>query len=150
MKTLVVAFSVLILGVPAIGDDAADRAKLVGTWQLEHGNEKDGSVWILESKSDAIRIVHSQNNQKLVDFECNTVGRDCDVTDAGHHHAKVSMWFNGPKLVQYETRGSEVVKYRIAVTGEGNTMEVEVIPIVPAGTTEILQFRRVLLSASQK
>jgi hypothetical protein len=54
-------------------------------------------------------------------------GRDCGITDAGHH-AMVSMWFNGSKLVQFETRGSEVIKYRLSATG-ANTMEVEVIPL---------------------
>jgi hypothetical protein len=52
------------------------------------------------------------------------------------------MWFNGPKLVELETKGKEVVKRRFAVAGEGDTLEIEVIPIEPAGKTETLRFRR--------
>jgi hypothetical protein len=140
----------LIFAAAALADDEADREKILGTWQLEHGSDKDGSVWIIEAKDNGVHVVHSQQNQKLVDFECNTLGRDCDLTDAGHHHMKVSFWYNGPKLVQYETRGSDVVKYRLTATGQGDTMEVEVIPVVPSGNTEVRQFKRVQLSATQK
>ena len=139
--TLLLAFS-----MTAIADDAVDRTKLIGSWQLEQGSDKDGSLWTLESKGDDIHIVHSSGSQTVTDFACNTVGKDCDVTNAGRH-VKISMWYNGPKLVQFETRGSEVTKLRFGVTGQGDTMEVEVIPVVPAGKTEILQFKRVTTSA---
>lgn len=150
MKTLVMMLSVVIFGEVAFADDAADRAKLLGTWQLEHGNDKEGSIWMLEDRNDVLHIVQSQNSQKLAEFECGTGGRDCDATDSGHQ-AKVSMWFSGPKLVQLETRGNDVIKRRFAIVGQGDAMEVEVLPIVPAGKTEILQFKRIQqVSASQK
>jgi hypothetical protein len=47
------------------------------------------------------------------------------------------MWFNGPKLVELETRGAQVVKRRFSITGDGDTMDLETIPIVPTGKSEI-------------
>lgn len=149
MRNSLATLTILVFAVAAFADDAADRAKLIGTWQLEHGSDKDGSQWTLQSKGDTIRIVHSQNTQKLADFQCNTAGRDCDVTDAGHS-AKVSLYYNGPKLVQFETQGSQVVKCRLGVNAQGDTMEVEVIPVVPAGKTEVLEFKRVQAVADSK
>jgi len=147
MRKLVVTLTGLLFCSVLLGDDIADRGKLAGTWQLQKGSDKDGSVWTLESKGDGVHIVRLQANQKLTDFECNTLGRDCDVTETGHH-VKLSIWYNGPKLVQLETRGSEVVKWRLAVTGQGDTMEVEEIPVTPEGKTEILEFKRVLTTSA--
>jgi hypothetical protein len=56
---------------------------------------------------------------------------------------KVSMCFNGPKLVELETRGNQVVKRRFTVTGDGDTMDLETIPIVPTGKSETTHLRRV-------
>ena len=50
-----------------------------------------------------MHFIRSENNQKDADFKCNTMGRECQVTDSGHG-AKVSMWFSGSKLVQLETK----------------------------------------------
>jgi Ni/Co efflux regulator RcnB len=149
MKKLVITLSVLVFSSALLADDAADRAKLIGTWQLQGGSDKDGSVWTLEAKEDSIHIVHSQNSQKVAEYECNTVGKDCEVTDSGHK-VKVSMWYNGPKLVEFETRGSDVTRLRFGVTGQGDTMEVEETPLSPAGKTEVLQFKRVQTISAQK
>jgi hypothetical protein len=45
--------------------------------------------------------------------------------------------------VETETIGSRVVKRRFAVTGDGDKMELEVIPIEPEGKTETVVFKRV-------
>ena len=147
MKHLVITLSVFVFAGALLGDDASDRAKLAGTWQLESGTDKSGTVWTLESKGDGIHVTRLQNNQKLTDFECNTLGKDCDVTDAGHRE-KISMWYNGPKLVEFETRGSDVTRWRFAVSSQGDTLEVEQTPISPAGKTETMKFKRVEQTAS--
>ena len=149
MRTLLIGISMLMLCGALLADDEADRTKLIGTWQLQSGSDKDGSLWTLETKTDGLRIVRSQNNQTLAEFECNTVGKDCDVKDSGHH-VKVSFYYNGPKLVEFETRGSDVVKWRFGITGQGDTMEVEEIPVSPAGKTEVLQFKRAPTVSAQK
>lgn len=148
---LSLAGSLLVLSTVAVlADSSSDRARLAGAWQLQadHGNS-GGVVWNLESKDDAIRISCSENGQKVADFECNTMGRECEVKDSGRQ-AKVSMWFSGPKLVELETRGSQVIKRRFAAVDGGEAMEIEVIPVVPAGKTEVLRFKRMQVSEARK
>ena len=57
--------------------------------------------------------------------------------------SRISMWFNGPKLVEMETKGSQVVKRRFSITGDGDTLDLETIPIAPAGKVETSHFKRV-------
>lgn len=121
----------------AFGADGGDRAKLIGAWE----SHSDGATWILAENGDAMHITHVQNDRKLADFECNTAGRECSVKDAGKA-VKISMWFNGPKLVLMETRGSEVVKRRFQIGGDGTGMELETIPIVPEGKPEMARLNR--------
>jgi hypothetical protein len=121
----------------AFGADDAGRAKLIGAWE-SHG---DGGTWVLAENGDAMHVTHVQNDRKLTDFECNTEGRECSVKDAGKS-AKISMWFNGPQLVLMETRGSDVVKRRFQVAGDGTAIEVETIPIVPQGKPETATLNR--------
>ena len=136
----VVLFVAIALGTVAQADDAITRAKLSGAWQL--GSDKGGSTWILDEKGDAIHITYLEGDQKLAEFECNTMGRDCDVKESGKS-AKVSMWFSGSKLVELVTKGRQVVKRQFAVAEPGDTLELEVIPIQPDGKTETIRFRRV-------
>lgn len=131
-----------LFSATTFGDDVSARANLMGTWQLENGADKDaGSVWVLENKGDALHIAYSENDRQVADFECNTMGRECEGKDAGRE-AKISLWFSGPKLVQLETRGSEVVKRRFAASQPGDSMEIEVIPIVPDGKKQVLKLKR--------
>jgi hypothetical protein len=53
------------------------------------------------------------------------------------------MWFNGPKLVELETSGTQVVKRRFSITGNGDTMDLEAIPIAPVGKVETSHFKGV-------
>jgi hypothetical protein len=43
----------------------------------------------------------------------------------------MSMWFNGPKLIELETTGNQGVKRRFTVTGDGDSMELETIRVAP-------------------
>jgi hypothetical protein len=135
-----ILFAALALGAAAQGDDAVNRAKLSGAWQS--GTGTGAATWILDQKADAAHITYLEGDRKLADFECNTMGHECAVKEAGKS-AKVSIWFSGAKLVELETRGREVVKRRFAVAEQGDTLEVEVIPIMPEGKAETLYFRRV-------
>jgi hypothetical protein len=135
-------FALVALAMIAAADNFSDREKLLGSWQPQQTSAKEAGAWMIESKgADVWHITHSVGDQKLLEFECSTMGRDCEAKESGKP-AKVSMWFNGPKLVELETKGKEVVKRRFAVAGEGDTLEIEVIPIEPAGKTETLRFRR--------
>jgi hypothetical protein len=140
-----VSFAIILFATAAFASDSSTRAKLIGRWQpLESAAKaaKEAGVWTLEAKGgDNLRVTHSLGDQKLSEFECSTTGRECEMKDSGKT-AKVSMWFNGAKLVELETKGREVVKRRFAVAGQGDILEVEVIPIVPEGKPETLRFER--------
>jgi hypothetical protein len=142
MRTL---FLIVLFASVALADGASDHVKLTGTWQPVEGT--DGVTWTLENTSNAVKITQSQNGQKVSEFECNVAGKECEISDNGHK-AKVSMWFNGAKLVELETRGSEVVKRVFSVVQPDDFLEVEVIPVVPGGKTETLRFHRAQLTAA--
>jgi hypothetical protein len=137
------ALSVLVLFAGHVfADEVSDRAKLVGAWQPQEPATKESPAWTVESKgSDVLKVTRSAGDQKLAEFECSTSGRECEMKDSGKS-GTVSMWFNGSMLVELETKGKEVIKRRFSVADQGNTLEIEVIPIVPGGKTETLRFRR--------
>jgi hypothetical protein len=138
-----VVFSLLAFGaVLLMADDSSARARLVGAWQPQDSTAKDAGVWTLERKGDEVmHISYSVGDQKMIEFECGTTGKECKVKDSGKS-ATVSLWFNGSRLVALETRGQEVLKRRFAV-GDGDSLEVEVIPIQPDGKSEKVVFRRI-------
>jgi hypothetical protein len=133
--------TLLVVGLACSGmllaDESTDRAKLVGTWQAP---ENSGPTWILKSAPQGLHVTEMQRNEKTVDFECNTMGRECDIKAPGRTF-KILMWYNGPKLVVMQTRGDEVIKYRLQ-TLDDNKMELEVVPIVPPGKSEVVSLAR--------
>jgi len=116
-----------------LAGDAGGRDKLIGAW------EADGVTWTLQQNGDALRITQSRNDQQISKIECTVGGQECSVKDGGHA-LKVMMYYNGPKLVEMETRGSEVVKRRF--TADGDALEIETIPIVPDGKPQVLKLKR--------
>jgi hypothetical protein len=56
--------------------------------------------------------------------------------------ATVSLWQNGPKLVELRTRGDRVTKRRFTLADKGSTLDVEVLPISPPGETQTLAYSR--------
>ncbi|MGA3044319.1 MAG: hypothetical protein ABSF54_26390 [Bryobacteraceae bacterium] len=150
MKWKLLAPAAMLFAVAAPAADDAGRGSINGEWQLEAGAGKgSGASWILESKNDEIHVTQLQNGQKMADFDCNTLGRECEAKDSGRH-AKVSFYFNGSKLVELETRGSEVLKRRFSVGDQGDLMEVELIPVVPEGKPAVERFKRVPVSTAGK
>lgn len=142
-QRMLISAVILSAGVTAFADDTASRSKLIGNWSAQTPH----AAWAFDQGTGGLKVVHSEGNDRVSEFECNTSGRECKIKDAGKA-ATVSMWFSGPKLVQMETRGSDVVKRRFSVIGEGDTLELEIIPVVPAGKPETLQFKRVQATAS--
>jgi hypothetical protein len=143
MLVPIFALSTLLLASTAFADDDSSRAKLMGKWQQSDGTGEAKPTWDLkEGLADSIHVTISSGAQTVAEFECNTVGKECAVKDAGRK-SKVSMWFNGPKLVELETRGTQVVKRRFSIAGDGDTMDLETIPIAPVGKVETSHFKRV-------
>jgi len=110
----------------------------MGTWQSDNGAAQ--ASWTLAEKGDSIHVANSNGGQTVEDFACNTSGKECSVKHAGHS-AKVSMWFNGAKLVELESTGSQTVKRRFTVTGK-DSMDVETIHVSEGGSPEIAHFKR--------
>lgn len=137
-----VLLTTVVMAGYAMAAEAAEHSKLIGEWKADDTGNDDAGTWILESKGDALKITHSMGNRKVMEFECGTTGRECAAKDSGKS-AKVSMWFNGPKLVEVETRGDEVVKRRFGVGEKEDNLELEVIPVAPAGKSETLHLARV-------
>jgi hypothetical protein len=141
----IATMGILFMAAVALADDSDQRAKLTGSWQ-EASDAKE--AWVLQPLPDGMHITSSSGGKTVVEVECK-MAQECDIKDSGHH-AKVMMYFNGPKLVTTETIGSRIVKRRFTVTGDGNTMELEVIPIEPEGKTETITFKRVATEAAKR
>ena len=125
-------------GANALADDQSDRQKLIGSWEPQGAT---GTAWTFSPAQNSIRVTELDNSNKIADFACTTDGTSCEVKIAGKK-AQVSMWFNGPQLVEMETKGSEVVKRRFKILPQGDVMEMEVIPVVPGGKTETFECKR--------
>ncbi len=138
MTISIITLTTLLLAAPAFADDEASHAKLMGKWQQSDGETK--SIWGFQDSAGSVHVTNSEGT-KTVAFDCNTMGKECAVDDAGRR-SKVTMYYNGPKLVEVEIRGAQVVKRRFAVTGDGDTMDLETIPISPSGKSEIAHFKR--------
>jgi hypothetical protein len=139
------SLTVLVCGIAAAADDEADRAKLVGSWQMVPDNAQ---LWTFSTKGDSIKVVEVEQGNKVADFECNTDGKACEVKIGGKK-ASVSLWYNGAKLVELEQKGENVVERHFAAGHEPDAMEVEVAPISPAGSHETLKFKRAATVAKQ-
>jgi hypothetical protein len=127
-------------------ETVSDRSKLAGTWESATPDKGDREVWVIEEDDSGLRIKHNDSG-KETEFDCDRGKRDCEVKGDARK-LQVSTWFNGPMLVQLETRGSDVVKRRFVVQSQDDLMEVEVMPLVPPGKTEVLRFKRVVAAAS--
>lgn len=141
----IATMGILVLASVALADDAEQRAKLSGSWQeTSDANE----AWVLQPSANGMHITSSSSGKTVVELDCK-MAQDCDIKDSGHR-AKVMMYFNGAKLVATETMGSRIVKRRFTVTGDGNTMELEVIPIEPDGKAETIVFKRVATETAKQ
>ncbi len=138
----------LLVAGSAPADEVADRAKLLGSWQSPAGHDGD-SIWTLEAKGEAIRLSETRQGETLLEFECVAAGKECEAKESGRK-AKVSLWFNGPKLVVMETRGSDVIERRFLVAGAGDTLHIEVLQVAPPGKTETLELKRLQMAAGSK
>lgn len=149
MNIRVIGLAALVFGVGAFASNA-DRAKLMGAWESQSGADNNSKVtWLLEAKGDAMHITYLQGSQKLTEFECDTSGQECSTKDSGRP-AKILLWFNGPKLVELETKGSEVVKRRFTIAGTGEEMDVELVPIASKSKAETVHFKRTKVALPDK
>jgi hypothetical protein len=133
-----------MVSVPGLAQDSADRVKLNGAWQPQGSGAAQG-VWTIEETSAGMRVTNSQGEKKIAEFVCD-FAKECEAKDAGKK-VKVTLYFNGPKLVLMETKGDQVLKRRFGFGETADVMELELIPVAPAGRTETAHFTRVQSAA---
>lgn len=111
------------------------RPNLSGTWQLDAAKSDMKTVkiadatWVIKEGDNTIHITESENGRaKAVELQCSTDGKECQVTG---DKAKASFWYNGPMLVEMETKGDHVTRYRMKLSSDGKTLTIETTHIVP-------------------
>lgn len=142
----IAAFTALAaLGAPNLkADTQSDRESLVGSW----GQNGGAAGWTITDTPQGLHIRQTEGAGVVADFDCTTDGQNCDVKVAGHK-AKVSIYFNGPALVEIETKGEQIVKRRFSTADAGQSMKVEVTQMSGRVQTEELQFQRRAAAASK-
>jgi hypothetical protein len=135
-----------LLSMAAGAGDRADRDNLLGIWQAAEGASHE--AWSLESKGDVLRVVRTDNGKVTLEATCKPDGTDCSATDEGKK-VTVIMYFNGPALVQMETRDSYVTTRKFALDGESGRMTIEVNPITGPGKHYTLLLTRHLQAAAR-
>jgi hypothetical protein len=141
------AASVGMISPLAFAQDEAVRAKLNGSWQAKEQGATQ-AVWTIQPQGEGLHITTSDGTRTVAEFVCQ-FAKECEAKDAGKK-VKVMFYFNGPKLVMMETRGDEIVKRRFGFGDAADVMEVEMIPVTPAGKSETTHFTRVQTVAASK
>ncbi|MCC6537124.1 MAG: hypothetical protein IT162_06210 [Bryobacterales bacterium] len=116
---------------------AAERPDFTGNWRQEGG--QGGTITITQSEEE---LSISSKAGAGTEVKCALRGQSCKAIVDGER-VSVSYWFNGPMLVEMATGGKQkdrAVKTRRKLAEDGQTMEVEVMPIAPPGKAEKLTF----------
>ena len=137
--------ALLLFSAAVFAEDYADTSKLAGTFDLDGAGK---TTWKLAAIDDGVHFTYVRGGQKVADFDCNTTGKECAVKIDGKA-VKVSVYFNGPRLVMLETRGDNVTKWRFGALAAGQELEVESTPITGSGKAETLRFKRIDVQASR-
>jgi hypothetical protein len=130
--TLAACLALALLAYPG---RAQEHPNLAGTWQFDaskseqHNTRVAGATWVIEEGDNTIHITESEGgNAKKIEVKCSTDGKDCNI--AGEK-AKASFWYNGPTLVEMETRGDRVNRFKMKLSDDAKTLTVELNSIVP-------------------
>jgi hypothetical protein len=130
--TFVVCSALAVLASPL---GAQDRPNLSGTWQFDsskselHTVKVAGATWVINEDDSTIRISESEDGDgRKVELKCTTDGKECKV--AGEK-GTASFWYNGALLVEMETHGDHVTRYRMKLSDDGKTLTVDTTSIVP-------------------
>jgi hypothetical protein len=137
MRTVIYALSacwaLVSLAVPSAGQEQ-ERPSFSGTWTFDasksevHSSKISSATWVIEEGDNSIHISQSENGKaKKTELQCTTDGKECKFPG----DRRDSFWFNGPMLVDMETKSEHVTRFRMKISDDGKTLTVEVTPIVP-------------------
>ncbi|HEV8037431.1 MAG TPA: hypothetical protein VGP62_01110 [Bryobacteraceae bacterium] len=137
MRTVIYALSacwaLVSLAVPSAGQEQ-ERPSFSGTWTFDasksevHSSKISSATWVIEEGDNSIHISQTENGKaKKTELQCTTDGKECKFPG----DRRDSFWFNGPMLVDMETKSEHVTRFRMKISDDGKTLTVEVTPIVP-------------------
>ena len=145
MRCLVCTIAVAFLSAFTVAAQDPAKPNLTGSWRLNTARSQINAThvpgsWTIEESDGTIHITESEGGKKI-ELNCSTNGKECDVT--GGEKARASFWYNGPTLVEMETKGPNATRYRMKLSPDGNALSVEVTYIVPQeGKSDTLVFEK--------
>ena len=133
-----------ILARPRAGQD---RPNISGTWEFDsskselHTEKVASATWVILEDDSSIQITESEDGaSKKIELKCTTDGKECKISG---NKATASFWYNGPMLVEMESKGDRVMRYRMKLSDDGKTLTVDTTSIVPKGTQDdLMVFRK--------
>jgi len=148
MRTLSAAMTFLTAAFLAAPAMAQDKPNLSGSWQFDsskselHNFKVTSATWLIDEGDNSIHITETEDGKsKKTELKCTTDGKDCQ--ESGGEKAKASFWYNGPMLVEMETKGDHVMRYRLKMGDDGKSLRVEVTSIVPkVDESDVLMFSK--------
>src|SRR5262249_51534513 len=125
----------LLLSCTLAGQDRT-KPDLSGTWRLNaaeseiHTGRWTTATWVISEKDRNIHITTTETGKddRKIDLECTTDGKECPISG---EKMKASFWYNGPMLVEFETRGDNATRYQMKLSPDGNGLTVAVTYMVP-------------------
>jgi hypothetical protein len=125
---------VLVLSAAVAVGQEQEHPSFSGTWQFDasksevHSSKISSATWVIEEGDNSIHISQTENGKaKKTELQCTTDGKECKFPG----DRRDSFWYNGPMLVDMETKNDHVIRYRMKISDDGKTLTVEVTPIVP-------------------
>jgi hypothetical protein len=142
--TLLACSALAVLTLPLAGQD---RPNLSGTWQFDsskselHTMTVAGATWVINEDETSIQITESEGGAgRKTELKCTTDGKECKISGA---KATASFWYNGPMLVEMESKGEHVTRYRMKLSADGKTLTVDTTSIVPQSSqNDVLVFQK--------
>lgn len=131
--------SALSLVALSAEDEVAERKRLLGAWRVDGAAIPE--TWTLEDVGDALHVFRSAQGKVDFDLLCATKGQDCNGKDEGHK-VKVSTYYNGPILVELETRDGNVTKRRFIHEGKTDRLVIDTQPLSGDGKSSRLELVR--------
>ena len=127
-------FVLALLAVPVAAQEDP-KPNLTGTWQLDSAKSEFKSAkvasatWVIQEGDNSIQLTESEGGRaKKFELKCTTDGKECQ---ASGDKTRASFWYNGAILVEMETKGDRVTRYRLTVSADGKTLTVTTTHIVP-------------------
>ncbi len=149
MRKIASLSACLILAVFALPGTAQEASKpsLTGTWQFDaakselRNNKMATATWVIDEGDNSIHITATESGKnKKTEMQCTTDGKECQVTG---DKSKASFWYNGPILVEMQTKGDTVTRFRLKASEDGKTLTVELTHIVPQiDKTDVMVFQK--------